>query len=514
MANEGRNRTDPGEGRRRTDPGSRSRPDPGESLPPQRPPSTSRPSLSLQTSRALRDRADRVVDRVTEQAGRTGRSRRRYFAEQGSKLAGRLLPTAAAIGALTGVVTILDLFAREPPALATVAGAGVAMGLGVCALLVPSMHRRGVDALLAVSIAASCITMLGWGLIARATGGPESPYLMIIALVGFAIAATVPLPPWIAVVNASASYVGLWVATGSAPLHAHVTLVMSGIGGVVLARSRHHVSLATFRRIERLSAAVSRMRRVQEQLVVVEKLEALRVLVGGMAHELNNALAVSVASNQQAAKTLAASPSENASHVAQVSQVSQVSAAPTEAALAAIQRSDGGLARIRRTVDRLRRFAMSSEGILEPADVAAMLDFALESAIGRARSGVVVLRHYDPSVGAIECHVAALAEALFQIARNAVESMPGGGTIQASVRSEGDRVVLSVSDEGHGIPPDELAHVFDPFYSRGPRRTAKSGLGLSAVYGLVSALGGNVEIQSDVGKGTEVAIVLPRRRRT
>src|SRR5205807_2837906 len=98
-----------------------------------------------------------------------------------------------------------------------------------------------------------------------------------------------------------------------------------------LARSRHEVSIATFRRTERFSAAISRMRRVQDQLVVVEKLEALRVLVGGMAHELNNALAISVASNQQAARTLSADPPQ------------------LSAGIGAIQRSDGGLARIRRT---------------------------------------------------------------------------------------------------------------------------------------------------------------------
>jgi signal transduction histidine kinase len=52
--------------------------------------------------------------------------------------------------------------------------------------------------------------------------------------------------------------------------------------------------------------------------------------------------------------------------------------------------------------------------------------------------------------------------------------------------------------------------VFDPFYSRGQGQ--KSGLGLSAVYGLVTALGGSVEIRSAVNKGTEVAIVMPRKR--
>src|SRR5439155_25158762 len=102
----------------------------------------------------------------------------------------------------------------------------------------------------------------------------------------------------------------------------------------------------------------------------------------------------------------------------------------------------------------------------EPAAVGAMLDFALESAIGRARSGVIVERAYDPAVGPIDCHVAALAEALFQIARNAVEAMPGGGRIHATVRGDAGGVVLSVRDEGRGIPPEELAKVFDPFWSR------------------------------------------------
>jgi len=232
---------------------------------------------------------------------------------------------------------------------------------------------------------------------------------------------------------------------------------------------------------------------MQEQLVVMEKLEALRVLVGGMAHELNNALAVSIASNQQVARDLGNN---------------------VELARAAVQRSDGGLARIKKTVDRLRRFAMAAEGVLEPADVAAMLDFALESAIGRARSGVVVERKYDPQIGSLEVHVSALAEALYQVARNAVEAMPGGGTIEASVRKDGDRIVLSVADQGQGIPPEQIPHVFDPFYRAEGKGVSKSGLGLSAVYGLISAIGGHIDIKSEVGRGTEIAIVMPARRAT
>jgi signal transduction histidine kinase len=153
-----------------------------------------------------------------------------------------------------------------------------------------------------------------------------------------------------------------------------------------------------------------------------------------------------------------------------------------------------------------------------------MLVCGRERALGRARSGVIVDRQYDEAIGQVECHVGALAEALFQVAKNAIESMPKGGTVRASARREGDRVVLAVADEGNGIPPARLAKVFDPFYARDtvdtftggrilPPLPGKSGLGLSAVYGLVASMGGKVEIRSEVGKGTEVAIVLPTKRR-
>jgi signal transduction histidine kinase len=282
-----------------------------------------------------------------------------------------------------------------------------------------------------------------------------------------------------------------------------VLFALVGAGGYGIARTRRRRALVSFRRVERLAAAVARMRRVQEQLVVVEKLEALRVLVGGMAHELINALAVSLASTEQIAKVAERDPA---------------------AAVKAANRAQGGLVRIRATIDRLKRFAMADEQVLEPADVCAMLDFALESAIGRARSGVAIERRYEDGIGAVECHVAALAEALFQVAKNAIESMPKGGTVRASVRRAGDRVVLAVADEGQGIPPQRLAKVFDPFYARESNDTTftggrvlaglpgRSGLGLSAVYGIVAAMGGKVEIESEVGKGTEVSIVLPTRR--
>jgi signal transduction histidine kinase len=443
--------------------------------------------LALPAASALRDQADRVSD----QAGRGTRPRRRFLSAQKARLASRLLPTLALIAAITGALALLDIVGAgviDRTNTESIALVLISLLLGVGALLVQAF-RKSYAALVTIAAAAACITLSGWAVAVRETGANASPYALVIPLGLVTFLAILPIPARVAAGIGTCGYLAFAYGTNPMPISLHVLLISIAASGVYVVRMRHKFALDSFLRTERLTAAVARMRHVQEQLIVVEKLEALRVLVGGMAHELNNALAISVASNQQVAR-----------------EVELV--LPTAAA--ALKRSDGGLTRIRRTVDRLKRFAMAAEGTLEPADVGAMLDFALESAIGRARSGIVIERVYDPSVGAIECHVAALAEALFQIARNAVEAMPGGGTIQAKVRNEGDRVVLAVSDEGRGIPADQLARVFDPFYSRAQGQ--KSGMGLSAVYGLVSALGGTVEIRSAVDQGTEVAIVMPRKR--
>jgi signal transduction histidine kinase len=443
-----------------------------------------RQKLALPAAADLRGRADRM----SEQAGRGTRPRRRFLTGQRSRLAERARPTLGILAAATGLLAILELVGAGAGSSSTVPLAQilVAVLVGTCAVVVP-VARKSYPALVSLSAGAAVVTLMGWAVAAGASGGNASPYLIALPVALIAYVALLPIPWRVAAALGAWGYGALLLATTHLPISTHVMMIMLGVGGVIVVRRRHKFALEQFLRVERLTAAVSRMRRVQEQLVVVEKLEALRVLVGGMAHELNNALSVSVASNQQALRAIEG-------------QLPVVEGA--------IKRSDGGLTRIRRTVDRLRRFAMAAEGKLEPADVGAMLDFALESAIGRARSGVVIEREYDPQVGAIECHVAALAEALFQIARNAVEAMPGGGTIQAKVRNEGDRVVLAVADEGRGIPADQLARVFDPFYSRAQGQ--KSGLGLSAVYGLVTALGGKIEIHSAVNQGTEVAITMPR----
>jgi CheY-like chemotaxis protein len=108
--------------------------------------------------------------------------------------------------------------------------------------------------------------------------------------------------------------------------------------------------------------------------------------------------------------------------------------------------------------------------------------------------------------------------ALVNLVINARDAMPTGGTIAISAHNRplrdgvnpGDFVAISVSDTGLGIAPDILGKIFDPFFTTKPVGKG-TGLGLSQVHGFAHQAGGTVEVDSELGKGTRVTIVLPRQ---
>src|SRR5207237_8006519 len=102
-------------------------------------------------------------------------------------------------------------------------------------------------------------------------------------------------------------------------------------------------------------------------------------------------------------------------------------------------------------------------------------------------------------------------EVLINIIFNAVDAMPQGGTITlAAEEEEGDAVVISIGDTGMGMSPEVKARIFDPFFTT--KGKAGLGLGLAVSYGIISRHGGNIEVESQYGRGTEFRITLPLAR--
>lgn len=92
---------------------------------------------------------------------------------------------------------------------------------------------------------------------------------------------------------------------------------------------------------------------------------------------------------------------------------------------------------------------------------------------------------------------------------NALEAMPNGGDLTLATESGGDDVVISVADSGAGIPAEQIAHVFEPFFTRRSSGSG-TGLGLYIARSIVELHQGRIDLTSQQGKGTVFKVVLPR----
>ncbi len=115
------------------------------------------------------------------------------------------------------------------------------------------------------------------------------------------------------------------------------------------------------------------------------------------------------------------------------------------------------------------------------------------------------VRRVPPVVG----NPAELREVLLNLVFNAIEAMPGGGTLVLSSWAEDSAICLAVKDTGVGIPEEVRSRIFDPFFTtKGPH---SSGLGLSVSYGIIRRHGGQITVDSQPGEGTTFTIRLPVR---
>jgi two-component system, cell cycle sensor histidine kinase and response regulator CckA len=256
------------------------------------------------------------------------------------------------------------------------------------------------------------------------------------------------------------------------------------------------------RRVVTFGRDVTETRELQEQLQRAQRLEALGRLAAEVAHDFNNNLTVILGAAEWLRDEL---PKRSAlgERVAEIEEAGRRSAAITQQLLAFGRRQPFHP----RVVD-LNHLLAGIESVLRrllPENIA--IDGVHTAEASRVR--------IDPSQ---------LEQALLNLALNARDAMPDGGTLTLSTAnvlldpefvarigqlSAGRYVVVAVSDTGSGMEPEVAAHAFEPFFTTKP--TGKgSGLGLSTVHGIVRQSRGHTEIDTRPGEGTTVKIFLPR----
>jgi signal transduction histidine kinase len=170
---------------------------------------------------------------------------------------------------------------------------------------------------------------------------------------------------------------------------------------------------------------------------------------------------------------------------------------------------------IGKEVDRLSeitetylRFVRLPKPKLEREDLAAIATSVLEFAGSElALAGITWKIDVEPGLPEVVADESQLRQALLNLVRNAKEAMPDGGRIGLEVsRAAEGQVRLVLADSGLGIPPENLANIFEPFFSTKAKGT---GLGLALVQQIVSEHGGRIEVDCPPGGGTRLSILLP-----
>ncbi len=157
------------------------------------------------------------------------------------------------------------------------------------------------------------------------------------------------------------------------------------------------------------------------------------------------------------------------------------------------------------------RYARLSQIDLVPGNLNDQVDRVLRAYRAQAdAAGIDIQRYLDPDLPAILLHSDSLQAALMNLVKNAIEAMPQGGQLWARTTSTRRGVALELIDTGHGVDDTTLMHMFEPFYST---KEEGSGLGLPTARKIIEAHGGQISVQSEVGRGTKFVLEFPVPRR-
>ena len=231
---------------------------------------------------------------------------------------------------------------------------------------------------------------------------------------------------------------------------------------------------------------LTELKRLEGEVRLKDKLAAVGELAAGIAHEIRNPLA-SISGSVQVLKN------------------SSTPGSPEQRLMEIVVAESHRLSSI---LEDFLRYVRPKERAEEPVDAPSALDDVLtllahgDEASSRHR----VVQDIHPRSVVVHADPGQLRQIFWNVARNALAAMPGGGTLTVSARVQGGHWNVSFKDEGHGMTTGERDRLFTPFAHSFPGGT---GLGLAIVYRIVEEHGGTIHVDSAAGRGTIVSISLP-----
>lgn len=251
-------------------------------------------------------------------------------------------------------------------------------------------------------------------------------------------------------------------------------------------------------RANRLAKMQMESDRIRAQLEHAAKLASVGEMAAGIAHEINNPLAVI---------------SEEAGLIKDLTSAEFGQQMTCDELVPHLDNIQESAFRARDITHKLLGFVRKTDMNLQPQDLHSLIDGVLDGLLGEemAVSNIQAERQYDPNVPEVVTDANQLQQVLLNLINNAVDAIKGKpGKITVATSLAKGMVRLSVTDTGKGMTPQQLERIFMPFFTT--KEVGKgTGLGLSVSYGIIKSLGGKIEVESTPGRGSTFTIVLPLR---
>ncbi|MFC1813034.1 ATP-binding protein [Thermodesulfobacteriota bacterium] len=249
------------------------------------------------------------------------------------------------------------------------------------------------------------------------------------------------------------------------------------------------------RRLEEQEKEAEFRSKIEQQMIATERLASLGTLATGMAHEINNPLAII---NESAGWMKLILKKKELAHIPRKKDF--------EMALEKIVKS---IARAKRITHQLLGFVKKNESVFSEVNLAKLSDEAMQLVHREAANKDVKINlEFDASLTSIWSDPYQLRQVFINLLTNAIHASVTGGKIDITLKEEDSMVSVFVRDTGAGIPQENFDKIFEPFFStKSPGQG--TGLGLFVTRGIVERLGGKIDAESRLGQGTVFCVKLP-----
>ncbi len=269
---------------------------------------------------------------------------------------------------------------------------------------------------------------------------------------------------------------------------AFIILMLGGLGIVSMA------FVISKRMISHIASADQEKDLMTQQVIEAGKMASVGELAAGVAHEINNPVAIMV---------------EEAGWIEDLLEEDGSCEDPDEVRRALSQIKNQGT-RCKQITRKLLSFAHKTDPELRKVQLNELIEEVIGLSEQRAKySNVKIQMNLEPLLPEVYASPSEFEQVLLNLINNALDAMsPDGGSLDIITRIDGERAIVDIADTGQGIPKANLSRIFDPFFTTKPVGKG-TGLGLCICYGIVKKIGGDIGVDSTVGVGTTFHIKIP-----